>query len=249
MGAVQLDGTVGGDANLYSGQIVIGDGAQVGGTLFYTTDGTTAPAIPGGVAASVERIIQEAPAPAPPPTFAERLVGWTISVVRSLAGLLLLGWGLVRFLPHFARRTLDVMNSRALAAFGVGFLVVLVTVPAILLIVALGWLFWGIGGGVAFALFLFGLMGVLWSISPIFTGFWLGRRLSHNAGDLLAMVIGVLVLLLLIYAFEWLPVAGGFATWLLLLFSFAYAVGAMILALVSKDAPPPAPITTTRPPL
>ncbi len=92
-------------------------------------------------------------------------------------------------------------------------------------------------------------MGVLWSISPIFTGFWLGRRLSHNAGDLLAMVIGVLVLLLLIYAFEWLPVAGGFATWLLLLFSFAYAVGAMILALVSKDAPPPAPITTTRPPL
>jgi hypothetical protein len=53
----------------------------------------------------------------------------------------------------------------------------------------------------------------------------------------------------LIYAFEWLPVAGGFAAWLLLLFSFAYAVGAMILTLGSKDAPPSAPMTATGPPL
>lgn len=144
----------------------------------------------------LERIVRKPPLLPRHPPLPNAWWVRTISVVRSLAGLLLLGWGLVRFLPDFARRTLDVMNSRALAAFGVGFLVVLVTVPAILLIVALGWLFWGIGGGVAFALFLFGLMGVLWSISPIFTGFWLGRRLSHNAGDLLAMVIGVLVLLL-----------------------------------------------------
>lgn len=249
MGAVQLDGTVGGDANLYSNQIVIGDGAQVGGTLFYTADEATAPVIPGGVAASVERVIQEAPAAAPPPTFGERLVGWTISVVRALAGLLLLGWALVQFLPHVARRTLEVMNSRALAAFGVGFLVVLVAVPVILLATVLAWLFWGFGSGLTVAFFLFGLIGVFWIVSQVLIGLWVGRRLLSHSGDMLAIVVGVLILLLVVRAVEWLPIAGAFVGWLLLLFSFAYAAGALILTLGGKDAPPSAAMTTTGPPL
>jgi hypothetical protein len=44
--------------------------------------------------------------------------------------------------------------------------------------------------------------------------------------------------LLLIRAFEWLPVAGGVAAWLLQVFAFAYAVGAMILASGSQQRPP-----------
>jgi hypothetical protein len=51
-----------------------------------------------------------------------------------------------------------------------------------------------LGGGLAVAFFLFGMLGVLWLVSPAFVGVWLGRRLLRdNASDLLAMVVGVLV--------------------------------------------------------
>jgi hypothetical protein len=62
------------------------------------------------------------------------------------------------------------------------------------------------------------------------------------------MTVGVLVLLLLIRAFEWLPIAGGAAAWLLLVFTFAYAVGAAILAANSKPTSPVS-LTPTGPPL
>ena len=249
MGAITLDGTVGGDANLYGSQITVSEGAQVGGVLRYSTDGAAAPVIPGGVASAVEPITPAPVAAAPSPTVAERLLTWTISVARALLGLLLVGWVLVRLTPGFTRRTLSVMNDRALAAFGVGLLVVVCAVPVILLAAGLAWLFWGFGGGgLAVAFFLFGMLGVLWSVSPAFVGVWLGRRLLRdNTGDLLAMVVGVLVFLLLIRAFEWLPVAGGVAAWLLQVFAFAYAVGAMILA--SGKPATPTILTPTGPPL
>ena len=63
------------------------------------------------------------------------------------------------------------------------------------------------------------------------------------------MVVGVLIVLLVIRAVEWLPVAGGFIAWLLLLLSFAYAVGAMILALRTPDASIASPMPPTGPPL
>lgn len=250
MGAIQLDGTVGGDANLYASQIKVGERAQVGGTLRYASDRAAPPVIPGGVAGAVEPITREPATVTPPPTLAARLLTWTISVVRALLGLLVVGWLLLKLTPAFTQRTLAAMNARALAAFGVGLLVMVLAVPVSLLVVGLAWLFWGFGGGgLAFAFFLFGLMGVFWIISPAFVGMWLGQRLLRGgASDLLAMVVGVLVFLLLIRAFEWLPVAGGLATWLLQVFTFAYVVGAMLLAGI-KPVTPPVLLTPTGPPL
>lgn len=249
MGAIQLDGTIGGDANLYGSQITVSERAQVGGTLRYSSDAAVAPVIPGGVAGAVEPIAVAPAAVTPPPTLAERLFAWTISVARALLGLLVLGWGLIKLAPNFTRRSLSVMSERAPVAFGVGLLVMAISVPAILLMTALAWLFWGLGGGLAFAFFLFGLMGVLWIVGPALVGIWLGQRLLHrDASDLLVMTVGVLVLLLLIRSFEWLPIAGGAAAWLLLVFTFAYAVGAAILAANSKPTTPTS-LTPTGPPL
>ena len=249
MGAIQLDGTVGGDANLYSGQITVGESAQIDGVLRYTTDSAAAPVIPGGVATSVEPVTPAPTPAAPPPSLAEQLLTWTIDVARALLGLLVVGWVLVKMTPDFTQHALAVMNARALAAFGVGLLVVLLAVPVIVLATTLAWFFWGIGGGLAVAFFLFGLLGVLWSISPAMVGLWLGRRmLRPGTGDLLAMVVGVLVLWLVIRAFTWLPVAGSFTTWLLQLITFVYAVGALIVAAAGKPATPAA-LTPTGPPL
>mgnify|MGYP003384415907 CR=1 FL=1 len=94
---------------------------------------------------------------------------------------------------------------------GVGLLVVLVAVPALIVLVGLAWLFWGVfPGALATAMFLLGVLGVLWFISPAFTGLWLGRRLfAGPESDLLKLVLGVLVVVLAIRIVEWIPVAGG----------------------------------------
>lgn len=176
---------------------------------------------------------------------------WTISVARALLGLLLLGWLFVKRLPRFTQRVLVVMDKPPRwVACSVGLLVVLAAVPAIGLIVLLTWLFWGaVAGGLAFALFLFGLLGLLWIVSPVFTGLWLGRRLLSNRRRAAG-------------GNGWHPcfAARGagcrmaadcrrLAAWLLLLFSFAYAVGAIILALGSDDkaAPTLKPTAMTQP--
>lgn len=251
MGSIQLEGTVGGDVNLYGNRIVVADNASIGGTLYYSTDSGVEPVIPSGVAASVECVISHQPAARPEPTIAERFVTWTISVVRALIGLLVLGWLLVRLAPVFTRRTLDAMNRRALAALGVGILVALVAVPVILVLIGLAWLFWGfVGGGLAVAFLLFGLLGVLWFVSPAITGLWLGRRiLSPQTSDLLALVIGVLIVLLGIRVVEWAPLVGGFLAWLLLMASFAYAIGGILLGLRGEDVAPATPSAPTGPPL
>ncbi len=233
MGSVQLNGEVGGDAHLYGNQISVSDGARVGGVLYYSTDTQGAVTIPSGVALSVEPVVTESPQAAPEPSLGEQILRWTIRLVRVLIGLLVLGWLLVRLLPKFTARTLSVMNAQPLPAIGVGLLIVIVAVPAVMVLVGLAWLFWGFfPGALATAMFLFGVLGVLWFISPAFTGLWVGRRLFAGQGsDVLKLVLGVLLVVLVIRIAEWIPFAGGFIAWLLLLLSFAYAGGAIVLGL------------------
>ena len=77
----------------------------------------------------------------------------------------------------------------------------------------------------------------------------MGRRFFAGQGsDVLKLVLGVLLVLLVIRIAEWIPFAGGFIAWLLLLLSFAYAGGAIVLGLRpgAQAADPAAP---TGPPL
>ncbi len=250
-GTLELAATIGGDANIVAGQFNISDATRVGGTLSYSTDSAPASSIPSGVAADVEQRPTGGVAARPQPTLAERFIGWTISVARALLGLLVLGLVFIRLTPQFTQRTVAAMNERALLVLGVGALVALLAFPVISLVAALAWLFWGfIAGGIVVIAFGAGLIGVLWFVNPVFTGLWLGRRiLSSASSDLLAMVVGVLIVLLVIRAVEWLPVAGGVIAWLLLLLSFAYAVGGMLLALRSPQVTEAAPAPPTGPPL
>lgn len=250
MGSIQLNGTVGGDAHLYGNQILVSDGASVGGVLYYSTDTQGAATIPSGVAVSVERVMTETPQAAPEPSLGEQILRWTIRVARALIGLLVLGWLLVRLLPRVTARTLGTMEAQPLPAIGVGLLVVLVAVPALFILVGLAWLFWGFfPGALATAMFLLGVLGVLWFISPAFTGLWLGRRLfAGQQSDLLKLVLGVLLVLLTIRIVEWVPLAGGFIAWLLLVLSFAFAAGGMILGARGGESAT-APASPTGPPL
>lgn len=87
-------------------------------------------------------------------------------------------------------------------------------------------LFWGWFPGIVLGLALFGVLPVLWFLSPLITGLWLGRRLAtafgREANNLAALLSGVLLLALL----GRLPYVG----WLVSLASFALALGALIVA-------------------
>ncbi len=250
MGSIQLNGEVGGDAHLYGNQISVSDGASVGGVLYYSTDTQGAATIPSGVALSVEPVMTETPQAAPEPSLGEQILRWTIRLVRALIGLLVLGWLLVRLLPKFTARTLGAMNSQPLPAIGIGLLIIIAAVPAVMVLVGLAWFFWGFfPGALATAMFLLGVLGVLWFISPAFTGLWVGRRLFAGQGsDVLKLVLGVLLVVIVIRIAEWIPFAGGFIAWLLLLLSFAFAGGAIVLAL-RPGAPEVEPAAPTGPPL
>ncbi|MCB0054093.1 MAG: hypothetical protein KDE24_31620, partial [Caldilinea sp.] len=54
---------------------------------------------------------------------------------------------------------------------------------------------------------------------------------AGQGSDVLKLVLGVLLVVLVIRIAEWIPFAGGFIAWLLLLLSFAFAGGAIVLAL------------------
>jgi len=233
MGTIQLNGAVGGDAHLYGNQISVSAGASVGGVLYYSADTESAVTIPSGVALSVEPVVTETPQPAPEPSLNEQILNWTIRLVRALIGLLVLGWLLIRLLPSFATRTADVMHTQPLPAIGVGLLILVAAVPAVIVLVGLAWLFWGFfPGGLATAMFLFGALGILWFISPALTGWAVGRRLvGGQSSEILKLLLGVLLVLLIIRIAEWIPFAGGFVAWLLLSLSFAYAGGSIALAL------------------
>lgn len=239
MGRVTLNGTVGGDANLYAGQISVSDNAKVGGTLVYGTDSELQPEIPPGVAATVERVISPEIEEEAPPTLASRIISWIIRVARELLGLIVVGWLLLRLAAAFTRATLETMESRPLPAIGIGIVAVFLALPVALLLVGLAWIFWGFLPGVlAMGLFVFGALGLLWINGPVLTGYWVGRRLvGDTSGALLRLVLGVLVLILVVRALEWVPFVGGFLAWLIVLFSFAYAVGAMLLRWFSPAAP------------
>jgi hypothetical protein len=96
-------------------------------------------------------------------------------------------------------------------------------------------LFWGWFPGAVLGLALFSVLALLWFLSPLISGLWLGRQLAtalgREANDLTALLGGVLLLALL----GRLPVVG----WLVSLMSFVLALGALIVARRAGNAGKP----------
>ena len=120
--------------------------------------------------------------------------------------------------------------GEAWRAVGFGFLFVLLLVPLTIILALLAWLFWGaFPGGMAVTFFLIGLGGILWMFSPAIAGYWLGRMLlRENSSKLLQLFIGAAMILLVARVAGWIPLVGGWISWLVLMSSFVLAVGAVI---------------------
>jgi hypothetical protein len=230
---VTISADVGGDATVYASQMTVTDDAAIAGSLSYQTGNPVA--VPSSVAESVvvippaETAAAEA---APPPSLLDQVFWWTLSVARALLGLLVFGWLLVKLAPKWSDQVATTMSDRVWRVAGVAVLVIVAFMPLTMMAIGIIWLFWDFFPGVlATTMFLFGLWGVLWFSSPLFTGYCLGKTLFKGQNSpLLQLFLGALIILLAARIVEWIPVMGGFLSWLILLGSFGYAVAGMLLA-------------------
>ncbi len=241
MGAVTIAADVAGDARVYSSQMVVDDNANIGGSFSYQVEN------PGVVPSSVAESIQIIPpsqsagaAAAPPPSLTEQLLWWTISVVRALLGLLVFGWLLVKLAPQWSNEVATTMSDKVWPVAGAAVIVVAAFIPLTLLAIGIVWLFWDFFPGVAATtMFLFGFWGVLWFASPLFSGYCLGKTLfKGQRSALLQLFLGALIIVLAARAAEWVPFVGGFLGWLIMLGSFGFTVGAILLARGARVAGP-----------
>lgn len=228
MNSMTLAARVGGDADLSGTTLQVRDNTEVAGLLRYRSDEEIT--IPAGTASRVEYIEQqEEPRPGPGAVF----LSWLWHTVLLLLGFALLGWLLLRFAPRVLTQPASALAASPGRAGLYGFLTALgfIFLPIIsALLVFLMVLFWGWFPGITLGLFLFGALAMIWLLSPLITGLWLGRFMSTTAGreanNLPMLLVGILLLVLLTR----IPFLG----WFIALLSFIFALGGLILVRRSK---------------
>jgi hypothetical protein len=232
-GILTLAAQVGGDAQMGVDQLDVLETAQIDGTLRYTSDNRAN--IPEGTAANVEftEAVEERAQPDPVMQF----LGWLLRTILILAGFALLGWLLLRFVPGVLARPANALAARPGRAALTGLLIALLFmgIPLLtVLLVLLMVLFWGWFQGILLFFFLFSILALIWNLSPLVTGFWLGWRIlqtmDREMSGIATLLIGVGVLVLL----GRIPVLGVFVY----LLSFILALGGLFLARASQDSSP-----------
>jgi hypothetical protein len=202
----------------------VADTAHISGALRYTS---TVPNPTLEAIAATAQYTPPTPEQRPDPLAA--FLDWLLRTALVLAGFALLAWLTLRLTPRLLTGPASVLAAQPGRAGLYGLLAALLFIflplASALLIVAMV-LFWGWFPGVVLGLALFSVLAMLWFLSPLITGLWLGRRLAsalgREANDLAALLGGVLLLALL----GRLPFVG----WLVSLVSFVLALGALIVA-------------------
>ena len=79
----------------------------------------------------------------------------------------------------------------------------------------------------------FGLLSLMWILSPLITGYWLGHLLgestSRSLQGLSATIVGIVLIVLTARIVGLVPCAGELAMRLIYLLSFALSLGALLL--------------------
>lgn len=237
---ISLNGVVNGDAQVESARIQVSPESHVDGELRYTASAETK--IPSDAAGNVVFTPAPQPPPVNPAIAVMNKIGRTLAI---LIGFALLGWLLLRYAPIVVRRPSEAIAARPVQAgiYGLAAAALLIFVPLLsaLLVLAMV-LFWGWLPGIALLGFLFTGLSLIWVLSPIVTGMWLGRLVVRATGrqlsDILTLLVGVALLVVLALV----PYLG----WLIYLVSFILALGGVLLARRSAvDAA--APRMTTAP--
>jgi len=236
LGVLDLSGTIGGNADIQAGEFSVSDAARIGGELTYSTPEQRQ--LPAGVARDIQF---EAPPESESQggTIVGAIFGWIFRTIATGIGVAILGWLLMRFRPNILVRPAAAIQSNPVETglYGLLAAVVLIFIPiASLILIAFTWAFWGALPGIAMFIFLVASSALVWFLSPLLTGYWLGekigQRLDGEYSPLLLLLIGALLIVVL----GRIPVLG----WLVYLLSFLLALGGLLRSGTAATAEPPA---------
>ncbi len=226
VGVLTLAGKVTGDVQAQIDELIIADTARIAGALAYTAE-REMPIPPGSFEGGVSFTLAEADADQPDQQGAGFL-GGLVALGLRLIGFTLLALVLLRFVPDSIGKPAAALAAHPFNALGYGLLVAVsfVLIPiATLVIAGLLGLFMGGLAGVMAVILVFALLTLIWILSPLVTGLWLGQRLNsatgREQGDLVGLIGGILLLATL----SAIPLAG----WVIALASFLLALGGLLL--------------------
>ena len=234
MGNLTFAGRVAGDADLNAQSLTVADGAVVQGELRFATESETA--VPDGVSSSVvEQSSNRETTVTPTRSPIRGFFQWLLRTVLVLAGYLLSGWLLWSFAQRQITTPVVVMTARPMEAGIIGLLVIVAVVPVGAALTFLAILFWGwFPGGLIMASFIFGLVSLLWLLSPLVVGLWVGRKVGEltglGDGELAHLLIGIAVIVLVGRLLLVVPCVGALTFQVMYLASLALSIGAWFLA-------------------
>ena len=242
LGTFHFYGTIGGDADIQVGELNVSDSARIGGALTYAAREQLQ--FPAGVARDIQ---YEAPPETETAegTIVGSIFGWIFRTIAIAIGVAILGWLLMRFSPSILVRPAAAIQSNPVETglYGLIAAVLLIFIPiASIILVVFAWAFWGIFPGIAMFIFLFASSALVWFLSPLLTGYWLGEkigeRLDGDHSPLLLFLLGALLIVVL----GRIPFLG----WLVYLLSFLLALGGLLRsgAAAAADRPAVAPVVT-----
>ena len=236
IGILDISGAVSGDANIQVGELTVYDTARFDGVLKYTAPEQHQ--FPAGVARDIQ---YEAPPESETAggTFVGAIFGWIFRTIAIAIGVAILGWLLMRFRPGILARPAAAIQSKPVETglYGLLAAVLLIFIPiASIILVAFAWAFWGVFPAIAVFVFLFASSAVIWFLSPLLTGHWLGQkigeRLDGDYSPLLLLLMGALLIVVL----GRIPFLG----WLVYLLSFLLALGGLLRSGAAVTADPAA---------
>lgn len=223
MGELELAGKVDGNADLQVGSLRVDQGSRVAGTLRYSSPDEAS--IPGEAAGAVT---YDAPVEtAQGASVISTIVGWFVRTLLILVGFALLGWLLLRYAPGLLTGPVAAIQEKPVESglYGLLAAALLIFIPILsILLVVLVWIFWGTFSALTMAFFLLGTLALVWMLSPLVTGLWLGQRIVAQAGRETTLTVALLVGVLLIVVIGRVPFIG----WLVYLISFALALGGVL---------------------
>ena len=223
MGILDLTGAIGGDADINAAQFNIGDAARIGGELKYVASEQLE--FPAGVARDIK--FDPPAAVSAAGSIVGAIVGWILRTVAIAIGVAIVGWLLMRFRPNTLIRPAAAIRAKPVETglFGLIAAVLLIFIPiASIVLVAFTWTFWGAFPGIVMFVFLVASSALVWFLSPLLTGFWLGEVIGERLGGERAPLLLLLMGALLIVILGRIPFLG----WVVYLLSFVLALGGLL---------------------
>ncbi len=237
MSAISFGGKVDGNAALNGQNITIRNTSKVVGVLRY--DSPNAVSMPEGVAKNIQVVKPlTSPQPPPAPNPLRSVLNWLWRTILLIVGLVLVSWIWVRVAPNLLRSTTHAIEAKPVEVALYGLLAAALLVPVIAALALLTILFWGILPGIVLIAFLLGAVLLLWFLSPLLIGLWLGRKLAPHAGSyanrlsspLAILLTGTLTIVLVARLIGTIPFVGVLVVALIYLLSFALALGGLIVS-------------------